>query len=85
MAFRPAPLNSSFFLTGIIGFLLSVTYIMPTLSMKWGFAFAVVFLAMIIAALYAMRTEVMLDEHIVPEFVKPIQQVTKKRSKLKRK
>lgn len=53
MAFKAAPLNSSFMLAGIIGFIISALYIYSK-NPAWGFAFGLVFLLMIIAALISM-------------------------------
>ncbi|MBN1644830.1 hypothetical protein JW851_02180 [Candidatus Woesearchaeota archaeon] len=66
MAFKPAPLNTAFFATSIIGFMVSVFYIYPQ-SMPWGTAFGLVFSLMFIASLISMRQ------------AKPIPQLTKKR------
>lgn len=54
MAFRPAPLNTGFMIAGILGFLVSVVYVYPNMSPKWGFAFAVVFFAMVISSFISM-------------------------------
>jgi multisubunit Na+/H+ antiporter MnhB subunit len=54
MAFKPAPLNTAFFATSIIGFLISIFYIYPK-TVSWGFAFALVFALMFIASLISMR------------------------------
>ena len=54
MAFKAAPLNTSFMLAGLLGLLVSAFYIYPVLDPSWGFAFAVVFFAMIIASLISM-------------------------------
>jgi len=48
-----APLPSSFMLTAIIGFLISVLLVYPY-SMQWGFAFATVFVFMFAASLISM-------------------------------
>lgn len=72
MAFKPAPLNSTFFLAGIIGFIIAATYVIPAISVPWGVAFSLVFFAMIVASLYTMRRAPLLDEHIVPEFTEPV-------------
>jgi hypothetical protein len=54
MAFKPAPLNTAFFATSIIGFLISVFYIYPK-TVTWGTAFGLVFTLMFIASFIAMR------------------------------
>lgn len=53
MRVKPAPLNASFMLTAMLGFLISVVYVRK-IDMTWAFAFAVIFLIMIIAALISM-------------------------------
>ncbi len=54
MAFKPAPLNTGFFATSIIGLLISLFYIYPK-SITWGTAFGLVFVLMFIASLISMR------------------------------
>jgi hypothetical protein len=53
MVFKAAPLNSSFMLVGIIGFIISSLYIYGK-NPAWGFTFSLLFLLMIIAALVSM-------------------------------
>lgn len=53
MARKIAPLNASFMLTAILGFLISVVYVRK-IDISWATAFAIVFLIMIIAALISM-------------------------------
>ena len=48
-----APLNASFMMTSIIGFLVSVIYIY-SYSVTWAFTFAFVFVLMFIASLISM-------------------------------
>lgn len=48
-----APLNSTFFLMGMIGFLISIFYI-PQFSVSWAFAFAALFFMMLIASFISM-------------------------------
>jgi len=51
---RPiAPLHSSFMLTSILGFLISVFLVYPN-SPSWGFAFALVFFMMFVASMVSM-------------------------------
>ena len=52
-AVKPAPLNATFMLTAILGFLISVVYVRK-ISMTWAFAFGFVFLLMIFASLISM-------------------------------
>ena len=54
MAFTPAPLNTAFFATSIIGFLISIFYIYPK-TMTWGVAFGLVFALMFIASMISMK------------------------------
>lgn len=72
MAFRPAPLNTSFMLTGILGFLISLVYIYPKLDESWGFAFALVFFAMIIASLISMA-RAPAEGQLMPQLEKEIE------------
>lgn len=53
MAVKPAPLNATFMLSAILGFLISVMYI-KKLSLSWAIAFAIVFAIMIISSLISM-------------------------------
>ncbi len=53
MAARSAPLNATFMIAAILGFLISVVYIRKY-DVTWAFAFALVFVLMIIASLIAM-------------------------------
>ncbi len=48
-----APLNASFMLTAILGFLISAVYVRK-ISPTWAFAFGIVFMMMIISALISM-------------------------------
>lgn len=50
---RVAPLTSSFAVTAIVGFFISVFFVWP-MSASWGFTFTVFFLAMAIAAFISM-------------------------------
>ncbi|MEM4263295.1 MAG: hypothetical protein QW666_00160 [Candidatus Woesearchaeota archaeon] len=56
MALEIAPLKTSFMLAGILGFMISVIYL-PKYSLNFAFAFGLVFLLMIIAALFSMTKE----------------------------
>ena len=53
MASKYVPLTSSFMLTSIIGFLVSVMFVMK-LSVTWGFTFALFFVIMFIASVVSM-------------------------------
>jgi uncharacterized protein (DUF58 family) len=49
MAYKVAPLNSSFMLTAILGFLVSLIWVYPQ-AQSWGIAFALVFGLMFISS-----------------------------------
>jgi len=49
-----APLSASFTLASIIGFILSLVYIMDW-DTTWGFAFALIFFCMFLASMQSMR------------------------------
>ncbi len=56
MAYKIAPmtpLKGSFMVMGMVGFLISVLYVYPR-SNSYGFAFAIVFIAMFISSLISM-------------------------------
>jgi len=53
MSMEIAPLNASFMLAGILGFMISVIYL-PKYSLNFAFAFGLVFFLMIVAALFSM-------------------------------
>jgi len=61
---KTAPLNSVWFATSIVGFIVSVTYI-TTISLSWGVAFAIVFAMMFGAGLLSMRRATP-DEQLMP-------------------
>ena len=48
-----APLNTSFMVAAMVGFLVSVLYI-PRFSLNWAFAFGLVFTCMFVASLISM-------------------------------
>ncbi len=48
-----APLNTMFFMSSVIGFLISVFYV-PQFSQSWAFAFATLFFIMLIASIISM-------------------------------
>ena len=50
---RYAPLNTTFLVSSIIGFLISVIYL-PKFSLTWAFTFGLVFFIMFIAAMMSM-------------------------------
>jgi len=54
MPLKPAPLNTAFFATSIIGFLISSIYIFPK-STPWGTAFSLIFILMFLASVISMR------------------------------
>ena len=53
MAFRPAPLSSSFLAAAILGLLVSAFYL-PQFSVDWAFALGLVFVLMIISSFVSM-------------------------------
>ena len=53
MARNFVPLTSSFMLTSIVGFMVSVLYVMK-LSASWGFTFALFFVIMFISSIVSM-------------------------------
>lgn len=65
MPWRAAPLKSSFMLTGIVGFLISVIYL-PKYSLNWAFAFGLLFLIMVVATLVSMTK----SQPILPSYPK---------------
>ena len=53
MALNVAPLNSTFMLSAILGFLISAIWVYPQ-APSWGAAFGLVFLLMFIASIISM-------------------------------
>ena len=53
MAPKIAPLNTTFFMTSIIGFLISIFYL-PQFSPSWAFALAALFFIMLVASIKSM-------------------------------
>lgn len=51
--FNIAPLSGGYMITSIVGFLISAFYILPN-SKKWGFAFVLFFILMLVASLISM-------------------------------
>ena len=51
---KVAQLSAGFMLTSIVGFLISIFYVVPQLSLKWGFTLVLFFVLMFIAALISM-------------------------------
>ena len=47
---KVAPLNSSFMITSMLGFLISALYVYPIYSKSFGAAFSIVFVTMFIAS-----------------------------------
>lgn len=54
MSMKYAPLDGTFMLSSILGFFVSVLYIMPFLSRSWGVAFAITFTIMFISSMITM-------------------------------
>ncbi len=61
---KVAPLKTSFLVTSMIGFLVSVLYI-PKISTTWAFAFGLVFTLMFVASMIAMVRGTP-DEQLLP-------------------
>ncbi len=59
-----APLKAGFFLTSLIGFLVSVLYV-PRFSVTWAFAFGIVFTIMFVASIISMAGG-SVDEQLSP-------------------
>jgi hypothetical protein len=53
MAIKAAPLNSTFLVTSMLGFLISMLWVYPK-SKSWGVAFALVFLLMFVSSIISM-------------------------------
>ena len=49
-----APLSASFMLTSIVGFLVSIFFVVPQLSLKWGFTLVLFFVLMFVASMISM-------------------------------
>ncbi len=64
MAFKAAPLNTSFLVASLIGLVISVFYI-PKYSPSFALAFGIIFLCMLIAAFISM-TRATPDEQLLP-------------------
>ena len=64
MAFKAAPLNSTFMVAAILGIIFCVFYI-PSYSVTWAFAFGIVFFCMLIASFISM-TNGTPDEQLAP-------------------
>jgi len=68
MAFKAAPLNTSFMVFSLVGLAASVFYV-PQYSLNMAFAFGVLFVCMIIASLISMSSATP-DAQLAPR-VKP--------------
>lgn len=53
MAFKAAPISTSFLVAALVGIILSIFWI-PQYSASWAFAFGLLFLMMIVAAFISM-------------------------------
>jgi len=49
-----APLSAGFMLTAIVGFLISIFFVVPQLSLKWGFTLVLFFVLMFVASVISM-------------------------------
>jgi len=65
---KVAPLNASFMVSAILGFLISVIYVRK-IDVSWATAFAIVFLIMIVAALISM-VKAPVTGQLMPQFEK---------------
>ena len=63
---RNLPFSSGFMLTSIIGFFVSVFFVMK-LSLTWGFTFALVFIIMFIASIITMSQIEAEDKYALKE------------------
>ena len=54
MTVKFTPLDSTFTLVSIIGFFVSVLYIMPYINRPWGFAFTIFFFMLFTASMISM-------------------------------
>jgi len=64
MAFKAAPLNTSFMVAALVGIAVSVFYL-PQYSVSFAFAAGIVFLCMLIASFISM-TRATPDEQLAP-------------------
>ncbi len=83
MAKKIAPLNASFMLTAILGFLISVIYVRK-IDLSWATAFAIVFLIMIIAAFISML-KAPVGGQLMPKFEKETREPDYVLQKIKKK
>ena len=49
-----APLSAGFMMTSIVGFLVSIFFVVPQLSERWGFTLVLFFVLMFVASLISM-------------------------------
>lgn len=70
MPMKPAPLNATFMLTAILGFLISAVYIRK-IDLTWAFAFSLLFILMIIASLISM-IQAPVRGQLMPKFEREI-------------
>ncbi|MBI4145317.1 hypothetical protein HY493_03870 [Candidatus Woesearchaeota archaeon] len=64
MAFKPAPISTSFLVASLVGIIFSIFYI-PQYSLSWAYAFGLVFICMLIASFISM-TRATPDEQLLP-------------------
>jgi len=55
MAWKAAPLNSTFLAASIVGILISAFYL-PAISLDWAVTFGILFIIMLISAFISMAT-----------------------------
>lgn len=54
MKAKYTPFDSTWSLASILGMFVSLLYVMPEISLSWGFAFFIVFLVMFISSMVTM-------------------------------
>ena len=64
---KVVPLTSGFMLTSIVGFLISVLFVMQQVSLSWGFTFALFFVIMFIASVINMSQLEAQDKYALEE------------------
>lgn len=69
MAFKAAPLSTSFLVAALVGLILAVFWI-PQYSVSWAFAFGLLFIMMIIASFISM-TKATPDSQLGPRMKRP--------------
>ena len=83
--FEAAPLSSSFVLFSMLGLLISLIYVYPVISPKFGASFTLIFLIMFISSFVSMTKAPMGDEEYLNDLAihEHHKHVRKKRNKKK--